>query len=340
LPPRFIFALSLRSFVNVECSTRTVNFEWSFPMNILRATLLCTLSLSALLAARSVAQQPPDDAAHSAEANAAYETQDWAKAERLYAKMVEEHPEVPRLWFRLADCQQQLGQLDQALTTMLSGLKAGVPPIFGEYVIATIYAQKNEKEKAFEHLKIAVDNGYNRPEQFEGDKHLDLLRSDGRFAALKKQAQHNLKPCADTPENRQFDFWVGEWNVETTQGGVPAGQSKIELILGDCVVQENWQSNGNPYSGKSYNMYNVALKRWEQYWVDNSAGNIFFYGGWKDGVMDYWTDEIPQPSGPPLKRHLQFFKLAPDKVRQFSQGSTDGGKTWRPEYDFTYIRKK
>jgi len=40
--------------------------------------------------------------------------------------------------------------------------------------------------------------------------------------------------------------------------------------------------------------------------VDNSAGNIFFYGGLKDGVMDYWTDEIPQPGGPALTRHLQF----------------------------------
>ena len=309
-------------------------------MNILRARLVCALLLSAFLAARSLSQQPPGDAAHSAEANAAYEAQDWAKAERLYAEMVEEHPEVPRLWFRLADSQQQLGRLDQALATMQNGLKAGVPPTFGEYVIASIYAQKNDKEKALEHLKIAVDNGYNRPQQFDEDRHLDSLRSEARFAALKKQAEHNLKPCADTPENRQFDFWVGEWNVETTQGGVPAGQSKIELILGDCVVQENWQSNGNPYAGKSYNMYNAALKRWEQYWVDNSAGNIFFYGGLKGGVMDYWTDEIPQPGGPPLKRHLQFFKLGPDKVRQFSQGSTNGGKTWKPEYDFTYIRKK
>jgi len=32
--------------------------------------------------------------------------------------------------------------------------------------------------------------------------------------------------------------------------------------------------------------------------------------------------------------------LGPDKVRQFSRGSTDGGKTWNVEYDFTYTRKK
>jgi hypothetical protein len=182
--------------------------------------------------------------------------------------------------------------------------------------------------------------GYNRPEQLTSDPYLEALRSDARFAKLVEQVNHNLKPCAYTAENRQFDFWVGEWDVETTNGAVPAGQSRIEKTLADCVILENWQSSGNPYSGKSYNIYNSALKRWEQFWVDNVGGNIFFYGSLKDGVMDYWTDEIPQPDGSKLKRHLQFFALGPDKVRQFSQGSTDNGKTWNVEYDFTYIRKK
>jgi tetratricopeptide (TPR) repeat protein len=235
--------------------------------------------LMLLISAFAVSLPAAQNGDAGAEAGAAYDAKDWAKAARLYGELVKEHPEVPRLWFRLADSQQQLGQLDQALVTIENGLKAGAPPIFAEFLIGSIYAQKNDKEKAFEHLKIAVDNGYNRPEQFDEDRRLDSLRSDVRFAGLKKQAQHNLKPCADTPENRQFDFWVGEWNVETTQGGVPAGQSRIELILGDCVVQENWQSQGNPYAGRSYNMYNAALKRWEQYWVDNSAGNISSMAG-------------------------------------------------------------
>ncbi len=292
-----------------------------------------------LLGARPVAQTTQSDSA-SVEAAAAYDAKDWAKSARLYEPMVKAHPEIPRLWFRLATSQQELGQLDQALATMEQGLKVGVPPVFAEFSIATIYAQKGDKEKAFEHLQTALDAGYNKLEQFDNDPHLTSLRSDPRLAKMRREVEHNLKPCASTPENRQFDFWLGEWSVETTQGGVPAGQSKIELILGDCVVQENWQSDGNPYSGKSYNIYNTALKRWEQFWVDNIAGNIFFYGGLKDGVMDYWTDEIPQPSGPALKRHLQFIRLSPDKVRQYSQGSIDGGKTWKPEYDFTYVRKK
>ncbi len=74
--------------------------------------------------------------------------------------------------------------------------------------------------------------------------------------------------------------------------------------------------------------------------MDNVGGNIFFHGELKDGVMDYWTDELPQSNGPSLKRHLQFIPMGSDKVRQFSQSSTDGGKTWQVEYDFTYNRKK
>jgi len=56
--------------------------------------------------------------------------------------------------------------------------------------------------------------------------------------------------------------------------------------------------------------------------------------------MDYWTDEIPQPDGKKLKRHLQFIKLGPDTVRQFSRGSNDNGRRGSWSTDFTYNRKK
>ncbi len=120
--------------------------------------------------------------------------------------------------------------------------------------------------------------------------------------------------------------------------GKVAGTSHIERAMDGCVVWENWTSAGSSYFGKSYNTYNVRLKRWEQYWVDNVAGTMFFHGGLKDGVMDYWTDDIPQKDGKMLRRHLQFFNEGPDKVRQFSQGSNDDGKTWFVEYDLTYKR--
>jgi hypothetical protein len=36
---------------------------------------------------------------------------------------------------------------------------------------------------------------------------------------------------------------------------------------------------------------------------------------------------------------MTFFKLGPNKVRQFLESSTDGGKTWTPGYDGLYIRR-
>ena len=276
----------------------------------------------------------------AADAAAAFDAKNWSESAKLYSKIVQTTP-TPRAWYRLGVSLNSAGEKEKAIEAFEKGRAAGLPPQFAEFGIATVLASKKEKDRAFEQLEKAAQDGFSQPEQLSSDPDLEGLKSDPRFAKILELVTRNQKPCAYAQENREFDFWLGEWRVVTSQGETPAGDSRIELILGDCVVQENWTSAGNVgYSGKSHNIYNVALKRWEQYWVDNAGGNIFFYGGLKNGIMDYWTDEIPQPDGKKLKRHLQFIKLGPDKVRQFSQGSNDGGKTWFVEYDFTYNRKK
>ena len=285
------------------------------------------------------AQQDPNVDVLSKEANAAYEAKNWERAAKLYEELSKEMTTAPpRVWLRLGAAMRSLGRYEEALAAFEKAGQSGAG-LFGEYGKAAVYVALNQPEKAFASLDKAVQQGYADPDALTSDPDLSVLRNDPRFAAIIEQAKKNQRPCAYTPENRQFDFWLGEWNVSTTQGAVPSGNSNIELILEDCVVQENWKSLDSPYAGKSYNIYNASLKRWEQYWVDNVGGNIFFYGGLKDGVMDYWTDDLPQPDGTKLKRHLQFFKLGPDSVRQLSQGSSDGGKSWQVEYDFTYIRK-
>jgi tetratricopeptide (TPR) repeat protein len=292
------------------------------------------------LESTAFARQSPSDSASVADAAAAaYDAKDWAKAADLYGKLSQSKDAPPRVWLRLGASLRSLGKYQEALAAFEHANQAGAA-LFGEYGEAAVYAATQQTDKAFEHLEKAIQQGYAQPETLASDPTFAALRNDPLFAKLVEQAKKNQRPCAYTPENRQFDFWLGEWSVATTQGAIPSGDSKIELILEDCVVQENWKSLNGPYSGKSYNIFNQSLKRWEQYWVDNVGGNIFFYGGLKDGVMDYWTDDLPQSDGTHLKRHLQFIPLTPDKVRQFSQGSTDAGKTWHVEYDFTYSRKK
>jgi tetratricopeptide (TPR) repeat protein len=292
------------------------------------------LASSALAGRAAFSSETP-----SAEANAAWEAKDWGRAAKLYEELSKEKDAPPRVWLRLGASLRSLGKYDQALAAFDKATQIGAGP-FGEYGKGATYAAMQQIDEAFESLDKAMQQGYADPDGLSGDPNLASLHGDARFEKLVEQGKKNARPCAYTKENRQFDFWLGEWEVSTTQGDVPAGTSKIELILEDCVVLENWKSLNNPYSGKSYNIYDQALKRWEQYWVDNAGGNIFFHGELlKDGVLDYWTDDIPQATGPNLRRHLQFIPMGPDKVRQFSRGSVDGGKTWNVEYDFTYVRK-
>lgn len=276
----------------------------------------------------------------AAAANAAYQQKDWTTAAKLYGELAQANPKNPRYWYRLGVSQRATGQNEQALHDFQQAQANGLPLALVGFDEACAYSSLGEQDKALDTLSEAIKQGFGQPDRMNSEPALQPLKSDPRFAALVEKATRNQKPCVYNAENRQFDFWVGEWDVVDASSGITAGSSRIEKELGECVIWENWTSANTTYAGKSYNVYNPDRKRWEQFWVDNVGGAINFYGGLKDGVMDFYTDEVAQPDGTKLKRHLQFFNLSPNTVRQFSQGSTDGGKTWKVEYDFTYTRRK
>ena len=275
-------------------------------------------------------------------ADAAYQAQKWTEAEQAYAALTKQSPDNARFWYRYAVSARADKHYDVALEAMQKakslGSGHGLPPFVADYEIATIYAGMGDRSHALQTLKAAADGGYFQSSRLNNDTEWNSLRADEQFVAAAKEVHHNAAPCED-PEFKQFDFWVGDWDVSSAKDGVQRGTSHVAKEMGGCVVWENWTSAGSPYFGKSYNTYNLNLKRWEQYWVDNTAGVMFFHGALKDNIMDYWTDDVPQNAGGTLLRHLQFFNLGKDKIRQFSQGSNDGGKTWHVEYDLIYTRR-
>ena len=172
-----------------------------------------------------------------------------------------------RAWYRLGVSLHGKGDHEQAITAFERSIENGAPNFLAEYQIALCYASLKLNDKTQEYLERALRDGFGQPELMMFDAELNAMHSEPSFQKLVEQAKRNQSPCAYATENRQFDFWVGEWNVVTTQGGMPAGTSKIERILNDCVILENWASLNSPYQGKSYNTYNTSLKRWEQFWV-------------------------------------------------------------------------
>lgn len=153
-------------------------------------------------------------------------------------------------------------------------------------------------------------------------------------------AQTQKSPCITNPVYRQFDFWIGEWDVFGLSGK-KAGDSKVELILDSCIVFENWQSANAGYAGKSFNTYNAITNQWQQTWVDNVGGSTEFLEGEFNGdKMIFRTKPFPFSKDTIASRRLTFYNLSADKVRQHGEITKDNGVTWKTEYDLEYRRKK
>ncbi len=139
-------------------------------------------------------------------------------------------------------------------------------------------------------------------------------------------------------ESAQFDFWTGAWNVEETGApGKTIASSREEKIVGGCVLLENYEEPDG-YSGKSVNFFDPLLAKWRQTWID-SAGNVSeFSGELRDGAMRF-EGESHTASGKRVYRRLTFTPLPGGSVRQASEASPDG-RTWKVNYDYTYVRRK
>ena len=152
--------------------------------------------------------------------------------------------------------------------------------------------------------------------------------------AQEEAAAPLVSRCA-SPEHRQFDFWLGEWNV--TSNGSPAGTNRIVLTQGGCVLQENWHGAGpGGITGTSFNIYDRERQVWHQTWVDASGTLLLLDGGIVDGSM-VLEGERPAPAGKGNVRHRIAWTPGEDgTVRQLWEASQDGGANWSVIFDGLY----
>lgn len=143
-------------------------------------------------------------------------------------------------------------------------------------------------------------------------------------------------PCG-APEQHQLDFWLGEWKVFDTAKGFPVGMSRIEPIVSGCAIRESYdapQAPGGAYSGTSYSGYDRKDGRWHQLYVDVNGNVTFYSGALQAGDMVM----LAPAKGGALQR-MTYHPLPGGAVEQIGVISTDGGKSWKPGYDYTYRRK-
>ena len=153
---------------------------------------------------------------------------------------------------------------------------------------------------------------------------------------MKAQNAAALPTCS-TPEFRQFDFWIGDWEVWA--GDSIVGWNKVELILDECVIMENWKGKGAS-RGKSFNLYNRQTEKWEQTWVDNYGSVIHFSGEYdeKKGVLSM-TGTGKAQDGKEVQYTLSFWNNEDGTVRQLWQASKTKGRNWVTLFDGLYKKK-
>lgn len=155
--------------------------------------------------------------------------------------------------------------------------------------------------------------------------------------ALSVVAQQ--QPTCSSEQHRQFDFWLGEWEVKNPNDQI-VGSSKIELVSNKCALLENWRSSQGG-EGKSLNYYSILDQKWHQKWIGANGIPIEFSGAYnkKEKALEYSGKGVGQ-GGVPLLNKLTFFHLSDDHVRQLWEQSTDDGTTWNTVFDGHYHRKK
>jgi hypothetical protein len=299
------------------------------------AFLVAALALCAVSAVRSA---PAADA--TAQADTLYAHKDWKAAARAYEAITKATPQSPRPWYRLGVCYGNLAQWPKAIDAYRHAEAAGAVAQFTRYNMACAFTHAGMTDSAFAALGRLADTGYRQADQVTADSDLAPLHPDARFAAVIERIRRNATPCVYVPESRQFDFWIGDWDVrDNTRGQAVAGKSHVEAILGQCVIFENWSGLGAG-DGKSFNAWNSELKCWQQNWMDDAGQVVNFTDGhYVNGVLSMVADGL-DPSGQPEKVKLSFYNLGPDQVRQVGERSGDGGKTWTLRYDFNYVRVK
>jgi hypothetical protein len=165
-----------------------------------------------------------------------------------------------------------------------------------------------------------------------------LLGLVASFATSGAVAQSAAKPVpCQGAEARQFDFWVGRWEVFTPDGK-KAGDNVIEPIDGGCALIERWTGRGG-FTGTSLNSWDAAAKLWRQHWVDNQGGLLRLTGRFEDGHMVLAASEPhPDKPGATRRQRIRWTPLPDGAVRQLWEQSDDEGATWTVAFDGRYVR--
>ena len=167
-----------------------------------------------------------------------------------------------------------------------------------------------------------------------------LLLLVSSFSLHAQQPGTTADPCA-AAQQKEFDFWVGEWELAwpgANKGEMGHGTNTIKRIMDGCVVQENFSGGDSMHlRGTSLSTFDLRSHHWKQTWVDNEGGYLDFVGDFKDGQMILQREAVR--NGKSTLQRMVWKNITPNEFDWSWESSQDGGKTWQVNWPIHYKRK-
>ena len=254
----------------------------------------------------------------------------WEEAAAGYKAITVKDPKNGAAWQNLGECLLQEHKHREAVAAFEQAIAAEFRPVLNQVNVARAYGEARDRAKALVELQKVIDSG-------NGGRMRPVVLSSMEFAQWKDDAEfqklvEKMAPCR-SPEYRQFDFWIGDWEVRAPDGPL-VGHNVVTLEQDGCLLVEHWTALSGGQTGTSFNYYDLRDKKWHQLYLDNSGNAGAFpamAGNLVDGKMVLLTGEEQMPVS-----RWTWYVLGPGRVRQMAEQSSDGQKTWNIVWDSVY----
>jgi tetratricopeptide (TPR) repeat protein len=297
--------------------------------NLKRTLYVCMAA--ALLAAcpKISAQQPPTQSS----ADELFAHNEWQKAAQAYTQLTTVDPNDAPAWQNLGESLLQLKKFPESIQAFQKAAELNFHPFVNQINQARAYAEQGNRQEAIKLLKqIASSSQAGRSRPFIiGSTEFARYKDDPEY----KQILEAIAPCK-TPEYHQFDFWLGDWEVQDPAGNV-VGHNAVTAEQDGCLIVEHWAATGGAQTGTSFNYYDIRDKKWHQLYLDNSGNAGAFpamSGELKENKMILLTND----PGNSISKWT-WYAVSPNHVRQMAEQSTDNQKTWQITWDSIYVKK-
>jgi hypothetical protein len=154
------------------------------------------------------------------------------------------------------------------------------------------------------------------------------------FAAASGVAAQAAAPPCEAAVHRQFDFWIGAWDVFKPDGSL-AGRNRIGKRYDGCVLHEQYETPAG-YRGESLNVHDAGRRVWHQTWVDNGGTLLLLEGSLRDGSM-VMEGATTAADGKVTRHRITWTPNRDGSVRQHWQSAV-AGAAWTTVFDGRYVR--